>query len=124
MPHAAWERLPKLECFAREIRPGWHACGDEALKFAHASFHEVRESPFEQTSYRLVGVLLYSHRYHFIADVYDPHELRWLRYDANFNGGIGVTIEPPSGRPEHKGHSYYAVALAYVCVVATPPAPA
>lgn len=31
----AWQALPKLELFARELRPGWSAVGDEALRFQH-----------------------------------------------------------------------------------------
>ena len=49
-----------------------------------------------------------------MADVYDPQELGWLRYDANFNDGIGVPIEAPNGRAKHAGHEYYATALPYV----------
>jgi N6-adenosine-specific RNA methylase IME4 len=37
---AAWARLPKLEMFAREVRAGWHACGDEVLRFQHEGFWE------------------------------------------------------------------------------------
>lgn len=34
----AWCALPKLELFARELRPGWHSAGDEVLRFQHESF--------------------------------------------------------------------------------------
>ena len=30
----AWRALPKVELFARELRPSWHAFGDEVLKYA------------------------------------------------------------------------------------------
>lgn len=39
-PQAAWEQLPKLEMFARDVRAHWHACGDEVLRYQHESFHE------------------------------------------------------------------------------------
>ena len=63
-----------------------------------------------------MGVLFYSHNYHYIADVYDPFEERWIRYDAISNGGIGVAVAPPTGRLDHRDHAYYPVALAYVRV--------
>ena len=34
----AWRHLPKIELFAREVRPFWHAVGDEVLHFQHESF--------------------------------------------------------------------------------------
>ena len=40
MGEDAWERLPKMELFARELRPHWHACGDEVLRFQHEAFHD------------------------------------------------------------------------------------
>ena len=58
----------------------------------------------------------YAHDYHYIAEVRDPDEAGWLRYDANYHGGIGVPVPPPTGRCEHDGHAYYAIALAYVRV--------
>ena len=36
----AWRALPKLELFARELRPGWHSAGNEVLRFQHESFWE------------------------------------------------------------------------------------
>ena len=38
----AWRTLPKLELFARELRPGWHSAGNEVLRFQHESFWEAR----------------------------------------------------------------------------------
>ena len=38
----AWRALPKLELFARELRPGWHSAGNEVLRFQHESFWEPR----------------------------------------------------------------------------------
>ena len=35
-----------------------------------------------QGTYRLVGVLMYARGYHFVADVLDVCERRWLRYDG------------------------------------------
>ena len=35
-----WSRLPKIELFAREVRPSWHAVGDETLLFQHTSLYE------------------------------------------------------------------------------------
>ena len=77
---------------------------------------ETREMPLLQASYRLVGVLLYSHGYHYIADVLDPDGSGWVRYDANSNGAIGWSVEAPTGRVQHEDHSYYAILLAYVRV--------
>ena len=38
----AWRALPKLELFARELRPGWHSAGNEVLRFQHESFWEPK----------------------------------------------------------------------------------
>ena len=38
----AWRRLPKLECFARDVKPYWHAVGDEALHYQHTSHFVAR----------------------------------------------------------------------------------
>ena len=40
----AWRALPKLELFARELRPGWHSAGNEVLRFQHSSFWAARSS--------------------------------------------------------------------------------
>ena len=77
---------------------------------------ETREMPLLQASYRLVGVLLYSHNHHYIADVLDPDGSGWVRYDANSNGAIGRSVGAPTGRMQHEDHSYYAILLAYVRV--------
>ena len=60
--------------------------------------------------------LLYSHNYHYIADVLDPDGHGWVRYDANSNGAIGWDVGAPTGRVQHEHHSYYAILLAYVRV--------
>ena len=57
---------------------------------------------------------MYAHLSHFIADTYDPDERQWIRYDANYNDGVGVPIDPPTGRAQHDRRSYYATALIYV----------
>lgn len=36
----AWRALPKVELFARELRPSWHAFGDEVLKYQHLDYYE------------------------------------------------------------------------------------
>ena len=77
---------------------------------------EAREMPLHNASYRLVGVLLYAHSYHYIADVLDADEGRWIRYDANANGALGVPVEAPTGRAHHQDDPYYAILLAYVRV--------
>ena len=77
---------------------------------------ETRHMPLLQESYRLVGVLLYSHNHHYIADVLDPDGSGWVRYDANSNGAIGWDVGAPTGRAQHEHHSYYAILLAYVRV--------
>ena len=38
----AWRALPKLELFARELRPHWHSVGDEVLHFQHRGFFAER----------------------------------------------------------------------------------
>ena len=38
----AWRTLPKLELFARELRPYWHSAGDQVLHFQHTSLRESR----------------------------------------------------------------------------------
>ncbi|KAL1519888.1 hypothetical protein AB1Y20_023377 [Prymnesium parvum] len=38
--HEAWQQLPKMELFARELRPHWHSVGDEALYFQHSGFYQ------------------------------------------------------------------------------------
>jgi N6-adenosine-specific RNA methylase IME4 len=50
-PEDAWRRLPKLELYARELRPHWHSCGDEVLHFQHVGFYE-RSSSHESTKPR------------------------------------------------------------------------
>ena len=35
----AWRALPKVELFAREVRPHWHAAGDEVLHHQHEGFY-------------------------------------------------------------------------------------
>ena len=72
--------------------------------------------PLHQASYRLVGVLLYSYKYHYIADVLDADEGRWIRYDALSNNAIGCAVEAPTGRDVHNRNEYYAIALVYVRV--------
>ena len=39
---AAWRALSKLELFAREVRPFWHAAGDEVLMHQHLGFFSQR----------------------------------------------------------------------------------
>jgi N6-adenosine-specific RNA methylase IME4 len=38
----AWQQLPKLELFARELRPFWHGAGNEVLHFQHEGFFKER----------------------------------------------------------------------------------
>ena len=59
---------------------------------------------------------------HFIADVYDPREAKWLRFDGMNAGGRGMPIEPSAGRITHNGGRYFPVVAVYVCD--RPPAPA
>ena len=46
----AWRALPKLELFARELRPGWHSAGNEVLRFQHSSFWAPPHSSEENDS--------------------------------------------------------------------------
>ena len=59
-----------------------------------------------QGSYRLVGVLMYARGYHFFADVLNPREQRWLRYDGCVAGGVGQPVEPTGGAMRHGQHRY------------------
>ena len=77
---------------------------------------ETRRLALHDASYRLASMLLYSHGYHYIADVFDADSTGWIRYDANSNSAIGVSVEAPTGRAQHEGRSYYAILLAYVRV--------
>ena len=77
---------------------------------------EARAMPLHQASYTLVGVLLYSYNRHYIADVLDADEGRWIRYDALSNNAIGCAVEAPTGRDVHNRNEYYAIALVYVRV--------
>ena len=52
-----------------------------------------------QGSYRLVGVLMYATRYHFFADVIDPRERRWLRYDGRVAPARGSSRRRRSRSP-------------------------
>ena len=65
-----------------------------------------------QGSYRLVGVLMYATRYHFFADVIDPRERRWLRYDGRVAGGVGQPTM--HGKPGEPRRYYYPTLAVYV----------
>ena len=68
------------------------------------------------SSYQLVGMLMYSKGYHFFADVLDPCERRWLRYDGAVAGGVGQSIEPTGRAMRHGGRTYYPTIVMYVKV--------
>ena len=74
-----------------------------------------------QGSYRLVGVLMYAKGYHFFADVIDPRERRWLRYDGRVAGGVGQPtmaggVGQPTmhGKPGEPRRYYYPTLAVYV----------
>ena len=67
-----------------------------------------------QGSYRLVGMLMYAKGYHFFADVIDPRERRWLRYDGMVAGGVGQPVVPTGGATMHDDHRYYPTLAVYV----------
>jgi len=67
-----------------------------------------------QGSYRLVGVLMYAKGYHFFADVIDPRERRWLRYDGRVAGGVGQPVVPTGGATIHGKDRYYPTLAVYV----------
>ena len=66
--------------------------------------------------YRLVAVILYAKNYHFITDALDPQELRWLRYDGNWLGGLAQPVAPTPGRVQHRCKEYIPVMVAYARV--------
>ena len=66
-------------------------------------------------SYRLIGLIMYQLDVHFVADVYDPCEARWLRFDGMEAGGRATPIEPTEGRMTHRGGRYFPVLAVYVC---------
>ena len=43
-------------------------------------------------------------------------EASWIRYDANDNRAIGVSVAAPTGRADHANSAYYAILLVYVRV--------
>ena len=53
-------------------------------------------------------MLMYAKGYHFVADVLDPRERRWLRYDGMVHSlsdcphsGVGQPVEPTGGAMMH-----------------------
>jgi hypothetical protein len=60
-------------------------------------------------SYKLVGVLMYKHCVHFHADVLDPCEGQWLRYDGMDEDGVGQPLPSPQGADG----DYYPVLVMY-----------
>ena len=67
-----------------------------------------------QGSYRLVGTLMYARGYHFFADVLDPREWRWLRYDGMVADGVAQPVTPTGGAMWHRGKRYYPTCVVYV----------
>lgn len=70
----------------------------------------------EAPAYRLVAVLYYQRNTHFIADVLDPRDDCWLRFDGmdpRYHGR-GVPVAAPTGRTSHLGGSYFRVVVVYV----------
>ena len=63
--------------------------------------------------YRLIGVLMYRKGYHFLADVFDPRERLWLRYDGMHMHGAGQPIEMRGGAVRHVGKRYYPTLAVY-----------
>ena len=63
--------------------------------------------------YRLIGLLMYRKGYHFIADVLDPCEVCWLRYDGMDANGVGQPIECTGGAVRHRGGRYYPTMAVY-----------
>jgi hypothetical protein len=77
---------------------------------------EVRTLSFEGEDhgrYRLIGLLMYRKGYHFIADVLDPCEVCWLRYDGMDANGVGQPIECTGGAVRHRGGRYYPTMAVY-----------
>ena len=66
-----------------------------------------------QWSYRLVSILMYAKGYHFFADVLDPRERRWLRYDGLVADGVGQPVEPTGGAMRHGQRRYYPTLAVY-----------
>ena len=63
--------------------------------------------------YELIGVVMYAKDCHFFADVRQPGDGQWLRYDGLSNEGIGVPIQPPRGVVYLSGMRFYPNIVAY-----------
>ena len=77
---------------------------------------EVRTLSFdgkEHGRYRLIGLLMYRKRCHFLADVFDPREQCWLRYDGMDADGVGQPVRCTGGAVRHRGGRYYPIMAVY-----------
>ena len=97
----------------------WLELPDDAPPSTHYALkpdeHRTLFAPDGAVSqYVLVGVLFYRRDYHFFADVCDPSERRWLRYDGMVADGVGQPTPPPGGATQQAGARYYPTALVYV----------
>ena len=81
--------------------------------------HELTVNEDGHGLYKLVGVLMYKRGSHFMADVLDPREECWLRYDGMCANGVGQPIPTPSGAvwhasiPEGKESRFYPILTVY-----------
>ena len=64
--------------------------------------------------YMLVALIMYAKGYHYFADVLDPHERRWLRYDGLLAQGVGQPIAPTAGAQIDRGGTrWYPILAVY-----------
>lgn len=67
-----------------------------------------------QGYYRLVGLLMYSKGHHFFADVLDPREHSWLRFDGMVASGAGLPVKSMGRAVMLRGKRYYPTLVVYV----------
>ena len=50
---------------------------------------------------------------HYMADVFDPREQCWLRYDGMDADGVGQPVRCTGGAVRHRGGRYYPIMVVY-----------
>ena len=69
-----------------------------------------------RAAYQLIGVIMYAKNYHWISDVLDKTEKRWLRYDGIDADGVGQPTAAPHGAVRHKSTRYFPYTAVYAQV--------
>ena len=107
-------------------------CPDPPVDLNSAAGHHL---PTHNASYRLVAALMFTTHFedgHYVAVVRTPGGAEgWICYDANANGGVGWSVQAPTGfnrlappsAPPGPGPGYWPVVLLYVRIPHASPAP-